>query len=276
MNDIFQNYAVQLGMQHEFLMDSILAFTCLHLAAERVESDSDPWPFISDAIQLSERSLPVFRAELTNISSSNFEAVLICSMIVMAYGTVVHAFDLKYDSESKEDLETHFEAFMSMPSLVRGIHSVIDDTNPWLDQSPLKDVVRLYPKEYWTSPPHRGTSTIPPELRKMCDHQSSQRQKVYSRAILMLENSSAREDGMTIAWVVEVGEEFGNLLQKKEPIALLIYICWGALLGRSTDIWWRRLAGRNVVKSFSSSVTVGGDEAKTVLDWARSQVDIEK
>jgi hypothetical protein len=81
---------------------------------------------------------------------------------------------------------------------------------------------------------------------------------------------------MTLAWVVEVGEAFVSLVQEKEPLALLIYICWGALIGRSKDSWWETLAGQTVVKRLKSLVSIEDEETSVVLNWASERIASEK
>lgn len=270
MSHIFQDYAVKLGMSHEFLMDSLFAFTCLHIAAERTEFDSNSASLIDDALKYQEKALPAFRTKLEHISSSNCEALLLCSMIMMAFAAVSPFFDTS-DGEPNGNPETDHTSLTSIFSFVKGIHSVIECAQPWLDKSPLKPMIQLYPKEYWTTSPPVG-SIIPPELRRLCDHTSLQLQETYTRAILMLENCSARDGKMALAWVVEVGEAFVSLVREKEPVALLIYICWGAVIGCSKDSWWARLAGETVVKRLASLVSIENEEASVILNWAYERI----
>jgi hypothetical protein len=274
LSDIFQNHTIQLAMNHEFLMDSLLAFTCLHIAAEGTEFGPRSASILDDALRYQERALPAFRAKLVQISSSNCEALLLCSMIMMAFAAVSPFFDAYNDSETNKDSETGHTSLTSIFFFVKGIHSVIESSQPWLDKSPLNSAIQLYPKEYWTASPPTG-SAIPPELRRLCDHTSLQSREIYTRAILMLENCSERDKKMTLAWVVEVGEAFVILVQEKEPLALLIYICWGALIGRSKDSWWEKLAGQTVVKRLKSLVSIEDEETSVVLNWASERIASE-
>ncbi|OQE26407.1 hypothetical protein PENSTE_c005G04124 [Penicillium steckii] len=127
----------------------------------------------------------------------------------------------------------------------KGIHSVIESARPWLEKSPLKEAIWLYPQEYWTStaPSH---DNLPHGLRAICDNVNETQHGIYSRAIRMLENSAAVDERMTLAWAIEVGDAFVTKVQEQESVALLIYICWGALIGSSKDLWWTRLAGQMI------------------------------
>ncbi|PYH94373.1 hypothetical protein BO71DRAFT_409441 [Aspergillus ellipticus CBS 707.79] len=273
MSDIFQNYAVQLGLCHGFLMDSLLAFTCLHKAAEGAGSESNHLPIIGDAFRYQDRALPAFRAELEQISSSNCEALLLCSMIMMACAAISPSFDTSNDSEPERNSKPLHPSLTSIFFFAKGIHSVIDRARPWLDESPLKPAIQLYPQEYWATSPPEG-NIIPFELRKICDATSVETQETCRRAIRMLENCSARDESMALAWVVEVGEGFMSRVQEKEPIALLVYICWGALIGCSKELWWARLAGQTVVKRLASIVPTTSEEEIIILNWAREKVAI--
>lgn len=275
MSDIFQNYAVQLGLRHEFLMNSLLAFTCFHKAAEGVKSNSNYVSIISDAFRYQDRTLPAFRAELEQISPSNCEALLLCSMIMMACAAISPSLDINNDSELERNSKTLHPSLTSIFFFAKGIHSVIDRTRPWLDESPLKPAIQLYPKEYWTTSPPEG-NIIPFELKRICDNTSVETRETYKREVIMLENCSARDESMALAWVVEVGESFVSRIQEKEPVALLVYICWGALIGCSKYSWWARLAGQTVVKRLAFMISIKSEEEKVILNWAKEKIGTGK
>lgn len=271
MSTIFQDYAVYLGTRHELLMDSLLALTCLHSVTERTGPDCHSSIKIDDAFPYQERALPIFRTELERISQSNCEVLLLCSMVMMAFAAVPPIFISEGDTIPGGDLKGSKSSLTSMFFFGKGIHSVIDSARPWLEKSPLKVAIRLYPREYWTSP-MPDTGSLPPELNDMCDNVSELLRGIYSRAIVMLENCTAVDERMTLAWAIEVGDAFVTQVEEQESVALLIYIYWGAVIGSSKDMWWARLAGQIIVRRLSPLVSVEVEGKHTIIDWAKQRI----
>ncbi|KAJ6083557.1 hypothetical protein N7467_007692 [Penicillium canescens] len=70
------------------------------------------------------------------------------------------------------------------------------------------------------------------------------------------------------------GEEFVDQVEKEEPLALLIYICWGALFGRLEEMWWAKVAGEVIVKNLAECITEN-EESDEVVRWAKAKVEIK-
>jgi len=77
---------------------------------------------------------------------------------------------------------------------------------------------------------------------------------------------------MTLAWAIEVGDAFVTQVEEQESVALLIYICWGAVIGSSKYLWWARLAGQIIVRRLSPLVSVEAEEKQTIIDWAKQRI----
>jgi len=165
-------------------MDSLLALTCLHSVTERTGPDHHSSIIIDDAFHYQEKALPVFRTELKRISQSNCEVLLLCSMIMMAFAAV-SPFRRRQNPDG--GLRGSQSSLTSMFFFGKGIHFGIDNARPWLEKSPLKVAIWLYPREYRNSTT-TGPGNLPPELKDMCDNESESLRGIYSRAIVMLEN----------------------------------------------------------------------------------------
>ncbi|KAJ5350537.1 hypothetical protein N7541_008264 [Penicillium brevicompactum] len=105
---------------------------------------------------------------------------------------------------------------------------------------------------------------LPPELRKICESSASW-PTIYQNAIDTLEHC-AMANGMVIPWIVMAGEDFVEQIEKREPLALLIYACWAALMARQ-EMWWTRITGQKIVRALGQSEQ--DEEWNRVLRWAK-------
>lgn len=79
-------------------------------------------------------------------------------------------------------------------------------------------------------------------------------------------------EGMVIPWIVLAGEEFVEQIENGEPLALLIYACWAALMA-GQEMWWAKIAGQRIVRNLGQLER--DEEWNSVLRWAKeiSQAD---
>lgn len=167
----------------------------------------------------------------------------------------------------------------------KGIHSVIEQARPWLAEGPFHSAILIHPEEEWTRTCSLQDNILPSVLRRLLNgtdgdsilfhntsHSSHDIGSIYERAIGLLESCS-RDESMVIPWIVLVGNEFIEQVQSAEHVALLIYICWGALLGRLEGIWWARVAGKTIVRHISDLVSVEHAAWDEVVAWAKEMIE---
>ena len=271
LSDVFQTYVVEQALHYHFLMDALLALTSLHMASELAVDSPERAVFLSDALQYQSRALPAFRMELENVSPINCDALFACSVLMMAC-TVVSPWLEIQDSEPdiSAKVPTHLK---SLFHFVKGIHSIIDQARPSLDSGPFEFIIQPYSG---VDPTFLSAEegVLPPVLRKLCCGMNAPSQEIYEHAVDTLEHCAIAK-GMVIPWIVMAGGEFVEKVESEEPLALLIYICWGALLGRLEEVWWARMAGKMIVRNLVGHIVSRNEEWDGVVKWAKDLVRME-
>ncbi|KAB8273920.1 hypothetical protein BDV30DRAFT_226267 [Aspergillus minisclerotigenes] len=244
LSDVFQSFVVEQAFHHPFLMDSLLALTSLHIASGTASSNDNNAnnshgplnsaivsEYIGGALRYQNSAVPAFSSVLKNILPSNCDALFACSAIMMACA-VVAPFIGRSRGNTRENLTSPFH-------FVKGIHSVIDKSRPWLAKGPFQFAILTHSDNDWES------------------------------------NCFAKDETMAIPWIVVVGEDFVDLVQQEEPMALLVYMYWGVLLSRLKEVWWATLSGRGIVNDLAKELA-GIDGWTEAIQWATEEVGTNK
>lgn len=272
LREVFQTYVVEQALHYPFLVDALLALTSFHIAAELPIHSSEKAEYLGDALQYQSRTLPAFRIELENVSPINCDALFACSVIMMACTVASPSLESNTDAKlvTRVGVPTDLR---SLFHLVKGIHSIIEQARPSLNEGPFHFIIQP-----WSGADPTFLSaedgTYPPVLRKLCCGIDGPSQKIYEHAIDTLEHCALAE-GMVIPWIAMAGGDFVEQVQSKEPLALLIYICWGALLGRLEGMWWARVAGKKIVQSLAEHLVHKSEEWDEVVRWAKEIVKMD-
>jgi hypothetical protein len=272
LSDVFQTHVVEQALHHHFLMDALLALTSLHMASELEIDNPERAELLSDALHYQSRTFPAFRAELENISPINCDALFACSVLMMACTVVSPSLEIKASDkpEIKGKVPTDLK---SLFHLVKGIHSIIDQARPSLDNGSFRFIIQPYSG---ADPTFLSTEEglLPPSLRKLCGAMDAPPHHTYRHAVDTLEHCAIAE-GMVIPWIVMAGTDFVEQVENQEPLALLIYISWGALLGRLEEMWWAKVAGKTIVQSLAEDIGTENEEWGKVVRWAKSTARID-
>lgn len=259
------------ALSHDFLLDSMLALTSLHLASET--KDNERALNLEEALRYQSKALPSFRSELESISASNCNALFACSVIMMACAAVSSSYGGDDGLGQKVKPGTIPSDLVSVFHFVKGIHSIIDKARPLLENGPFKFVIFPNTTSGWTLFQARQPG-IPFELRILCRDVHPELHNTYERAILLLEYCSEKDPGMIIPWLIIVGEQFIKQVHNADPPALLIYMCWGALLGRLEEMWWAEAAGKRIVEGLTTCIPLDDKDCRNVVNWAKQNVGL--
>ncbi|CAG7916479.1 unnamed protein product [Penicillium olsonii] len=262
-SEIFQTCAVQQALHYPYLMDSLLALTSLHMAS-KLPDTAEKTKLLEDALRYQSQAMPVFRMELGNVTPVNCHALFACSVITMACIFVLPSLTSTTEGDVEAQTSTDLK---SLFRLVSGTHSIIDRARVSLEAGPFKMIIQP-----WSGanpaflPP--GERVLPMELKTLCEVSLSQR--LYEHAVDSLERYAMAE-GMVIPWIMVAGEEFIERVQEREPLALLIYVCWAALMARQ-EMWWAKTAGMTIVQNYRRFES---DKTDRVVRWAREIAKID-
>lgn len=264
-SEVFQTFVVEQALHFTFLMEALLALTSLHMASDLPLDNSNRARFMRDAVQYQSKAMPAFRMELKNVSKTNCHALFACAVMMMASTFVIPSLEVS----SQNKVENRAQRCTDMKSLfylLKGIHSIIDQERPSLDEGPFKFIIQP-----WSGADSaffsKGDRMIPPALRRLCCDLDVESKNLYNNAIDRLEHCAMAE-GMVIPWIMMAGESFVERVEGEEPLALLIYICWGALMGR-LEMWWARIAGETIVHNLADYIDAGNEDWWIVMRWAK-------
>ncbi|KAE8324812.1 hypothetical protein BDV39DRAFT_216926 [Aspergillus sergii] len=278
LSGVFQSFVVEQAFHHSFLMDSLLALASLHIASGTASSNDNESnnhhgslnlaivsEYIGDALHYQNSAVPAFSSALENISPSNCDALFACSVIMMACAAVA-PFIGRSRGNTRENLSSPFH-------FVKGIHSIIDKSRSWLAKGPFRFAIITHSDDDWER--SQQDNEVFHRLRKLCSHPNSAIRNTINRAITLLGNCFAKDETMAIPWIVVVGEDFVDLVQQEEPMALLLYMYWGVLLSRLKEVWWATLSGRGIVDDLAKELA-GVNEWAEAIRWATEEVGINK
>jgi hypothetical protein len=266
---ILQGYAVEEALKHEYLMESILALTSLHIASE-LQDPVSAAPYVSAALRYQNNTIALLHMVLQNITPSNCNAVFASSLLMMACTIVSPLLPTREDDEPT--LPT--KSLLLLFDYVKGIESIVGVSRQWLEGGPFG--VLFSPQR--EAEPLREDRTMPPVrlLRNLNDATTgmtnSPLHEVYERAIAQLEACFIIDQNMAVSWLVLAGTEFMDELRKGEPMAQIIFMYWGVLVGQLDQMWWAKYSGNRLVKELCVNLLGLGKEWTEAARWAMVQV----
>ena len=267
---LFQGYAVTEAVKHDFLMESILALTCLHIASQQLDNPLLAAEYANAALRYQNDAVRPFHEALQNITPSNCDAVFACSIVTMACTIVSPVIPAGTEDNTKSTIES----FMLLFDFVKGIASVVEISRHWLDAGPFG--VMFGVRDGLCG--ERGASFLPPfqQLRNLNDMLTGTANGVlhgtYEHAIGKLENCFLLNKGNAVPWLGIVGKEFTDELKRKDPLALLIFVYWGVLLDSMDELWWAKYLGKRLVLELSGDLMSRGEIWEEATRWAMVEV----
>lgn len=101
---------------------------------------------------------------------------------------------------------------------------------------------------------------------------------MYAQAVTRLKQSyeiCQNQTSQTLAWPVVVGTGFTTRLENRDPLAVLITMCYGVLLLVLDDRWWAVGSGKQLVQSVSHWVRAQKPEWSHIAAWAEERAGLK-
>ncbi|CZR51385.1 related to regulatory protein involved in control of sterol uptake [Phialocephala subalpina] len=264
LSDLFQGYVVEEAVKHDFLMESILALTCLHIASKQEDRISAA-NYASEGLRYQNNAVRPFHTALHDVTPSNCHAVFACSVVTMAC-TIVSPL---LPTSNHEKATSTMESFLPLFDFVKGISSVVDISREWLEVGPLGAMFHI---KALGAP--EGVATIRPPFQRLralvmnntvTGEISPIVHKIYLHTIDQLEVATIKNNAVT--WLGFVGKEFIEQLRMRKPLALIIFMYWGVLLDRMEELWWAKYLGKRLVEELSEDLIGRGKEWEEATRW---------
>ncbi|OBT50173.1 hypothetical protein VE04_09764, partial [Pseudogymnoascus sp. 24MN13] len=264
LSDLFQGYVVEESVKHDFLMESILALTCLHIASKQ-EDQISAASYASEGLRYQNNAVRPFHAALHNVTPSNCHAIFACSVVTMAC-TIVSPL---LPTSNHEKVTSTIESFLPLFDFVKGISSVVYISREWLEAGPLGAMFHM---KAFGAPDDVATIRPPfQRLRALVISNTATGEispivhEIYLQTIDQLEVATIKNN--TVPWLGFVGNEFIEELRMRQPLALIIFMYWGVLLNRMEELWWAKYLGKRLIEELSEDLIRRGKEWEKATRW---------
>ncbi|KAF2790173.1 hypothetical protein K505DRAFT_327753 [Melanomma pulvis-pyrius CBS 109.77] len=263
--DLFRDHVGQEALRYDYLMEALLALTLLHIASE-MDDTIAAGPYVSAALQHQNRGLSGLRATLSDISPSNCDAIFASSVFIMVCAIVSPLLPAGRDDDAKSTAES----MLLLVDFINGIASIVELSRKWLENGPMSTIFDHTLKQGLSSDNWFPAEELRHLVGEAVIH-GSHKHQIFEQAIHELETVGKRNRSVVI-WVTLVGSDFLDELRSGDLFAITIFMHWGVLLYKTSDMWWTRYSGTRLVGELSSTLVGRGEKwDKIVLD-CRQQV----
>ncbi|KAJ4983901.1 feruloyl esterase b precursor [Stagonosporopsis vannaccii] len=255
-----------------FLLLEVLALSALHLSRTRSEHADD---YFAEATSLQIEALTLFDDQLGSITSNNCEAVLMFASFlgVHSLGEAVMT--------SENDAGGFLDRFVTYLNLHRGVRTIVSQSWQMLLRSKIapalhnaSDRLKLAESQH-----QEQAVFVETELNRLLDHGDMNEESntacrdavarlkmIYQADYLddQIVGSQRHAAGLIWAWPILLSGVYTDLLQKRQPEALIILCYFSVLLHRRRSLWFVDSAGRLLIEAVTKSL---GSYWRHWLDW---------
>ena len=267
---IYSSFIVDVAFDYPFLLLALFALAALHLSRLQPKRKDE---FLLEAERYHGQALARFRAEIYEVTETNYKAVF-------SFSTVLFPYSCAMPVDTSVDVEHAFDSILSNVLLTRRVGPLVRDFYQAMADSELG---RLRPRDTdikWCSvePP------LTTELVSLRAFVEATRRlypediaEAYSQAITTLEiifdkaaqSPDPPSDALLKLWIHFVTPQYVELLSEKQPAALIILAHYAVLLGRTPQYWFLEGVASQILDVANALVPA---EWSAWLDWPKSQV----
>ena len=261
-----------------YLLLQVLALSALHLSCTRPGQAEF---YHAEATSLQIEALTSLDDHIGNINSDNCEAMLMFASFlgIHSLGEAVMT--------SKSDADGFLDRFGSYLNLHRGVRTVTSQAWEMLLQSNISPVLHQASNQLQLAASHSSERAVlvtdglnrlldgadmSAESNTACRDAVSKLHLMYQayytedQSLEMQQNPSAP----ILAWPVLLSGVYTDLLQKRQPEALIILCHYAVLLHQRRNMWFVDTAGRLLIESVTKSL---GSYWRHWLDWPNEVIE---
>ncbi|KAJ5174205.1 uncharacterized protein N7482_000082 [Penicillium canariense] len=273
--DVWQLVIPRLALQYDFLMNGILALASLHLATTTEPPTS--LAYVDTALQYHNLSFAPFRAAIDNLTPQNCEAVLAQSIVTTVIGIALPRVTAPRDENSNmtENISIVFE-------LLQGVKRIIHIGRPWIK-------IHLWSRQKALSP--SGPTELDTDASTAFDRLAllneatlasidTDQYRINKDVIEHLRHCytlyvNSQDPANVLAWLAAVDKEFVDNVRRRQPLALLVLMHWGVLLGELDGRWWwARNSGKALVLELLQVLRPGDTRWTESLSWPQEKMGL--
>ncbi|KAJ5138243.1 uncharacterized protein N7515_003091 [Penicillium bovifimosum] len=272
---VWQISIPRLALQYDFLMNGILALGALHIAATIEPPGS--LMYIDTALQYHNLTFAPYRAAVDNINPMNCEAALAQSIITTVIGIALPGV-----SASRGDSSSMTENIVVVFELLQGVRKIHRIGESWMklelfssrrnqwdpELASLDDGTRAALERLETLNDETLTSVDPAQ------HQVNKDAIIYLRHFSVRVNNSV-DPANVLAWLAMLDKEFVENVRRRRPLALLILMHWGVLLGElDGGHWWARGSGRVLISELLDALRPADMQWVNAVAWPQKKMGL--
>ncbi|CAG8076549.1 unnamed protein product [Penicillium nalgiovense] len=264
----------RLALQYDFLMNGILALGALHIAAT-IEPPAS-LVYIDVALQYHNLTFAPYRAAVDSINPLNCEAALAQSIITTVIGIA-----LPRVTAARGESSSITENIVVVFELLQGVRKIHRIGESWMKLELFRR------RNYWDA----GSAGLDSDTRAALDRLGTlndetlagiypDQHQVNKNAIVYMRHFSTRvadsvDPANVLAWLAMIDKEFVDNVRRRQPLALLILMHWGVLLGElDGQHWWARDSGRALVSELLDTLHPEDIEWANAVAWPQKKMGL--
>lgn len=278
----------RLALQHEFLLDTVFAMTCLHLA---YLNPTEAQVHIADAMKYHSRALVSYRQRLVNLQASECRALYHTSAKLGLIPLALRAVD-----EETTVSQRPTETLIQVASLWRGTTLVLNATKELIDPYTY-EVMFPYPEwdqrrdksfdensqkfidflRQMAQDGELSNDVLPPAVASVLEDEQMQidgePKPVYVDAIDQLQGlyqAVRLEKSRILAWLVFIPQQFHGYLAQQQPLAMAIILLYSVFVRDFEAHWWAGNFHKELLKEVVPIVSAMGPEYAEMAEWAQT------
>ena len=291
--DVWQTLVPRTALKYDFLLHGLLALAALETAHSLGPVGSEK--YISAAFEFQDRAFRSYHMHLRNLQPESHQALLYFSilLVVLALATPPLCSAKGEQTSKVQQMLGHFE-------LVRGVGAITMTQkeryeNGRFRNDPLFKNIKLM-SDLPRVPLDSGTESAIASLTLLNEGRSATRssessdvrfrrllyQGACKKALFWLEDGFATANNdvyrsWALGWIAMPGDDYITAIKENDRVALLILMCWGALIEPlGNDFWYAEHFGKSLVEEISGSIPNDVDPTtRDIVLWARQQLYLE-
>ncbi|RAL12522.1 Zn(II)2Cys6 transcription factor domain-containing protein, partial [Aspergillus homomorphus CBS 101889] len=269
----WQTVIARKAFQHDFLMSGLLAVASLHIAATM--NSPEALSYIDTALEYHDRAFAPFRHAIDNLTPANCDAVFAHSVITTVIGIALPRL-----SSDREEINTMTENIIVVFELLHGVSKIYTISREWLSTQLVTSR-----KGFWEtqlsildSETETAFDKLTTLSHSMQDSVNEEQHRIIDEAIALLRRcfcryNHSRDIASILGWLAMASKEFVHALRRRQPLALLVLMHWGALLVElDGKVWWAKNSGRALVSELLSALRPCDAQWESALQWPERKI----
>ncbi|GAB1212178.1 hypothetical protein ATERTT37_001308 [Aspergillus terreus] len=262
------------ALEHDFLMNGILAVAALHTAA--TTDPPEALSYLDAALEYHNQAFTPFRQAVDNMTPSNCDAVFAHSVI-----TTVIGIGLPHLTAERGESPSMTENIIVVCELLQGVSNIFRIGRSWFQTS-------LYSRSKFFDDHAQDLASDTEEaltrLTAINDaimvRVDADQHRIIKDALGLLRRSFTRyrsspDAASVLSWLAVVDKEFVHALRRRQPLALLALMHWAVLLGElDGKVWWAKKSGPALVSELLVALRPGDLQWEAARSWPKQKLGL--